>query len=465
MLNKLGKKFSDGFIKYMPSAYVFALLLTLITVISAYIFTDRSPIEIISGWYSGFWSLLGFGMQIILIIITAYCIAQSPPIKKGIDYITKFISTPKQVYLVIIALGAILSLVSFGMVVITAILARELALRIKGVNYPFLVACVYFSFNGWVTGLSSSIALLLNTKNNFLIEAGILDNTISTDYTLGSPLNLVMIGLFIVFCPLLFLILIPKESKGKELTDLLKSDNSKNEPSIKDEAIEHKLEYRALSDSLNNASLLQLAVATLGVIYIIYHFHNNGFDLNFNIMIFIFLILGMILHRTPMRFSIAMKRASSNISGILFQYPFYAGIMGIMLTTGLGEKISDVLASIATIDNYAFIAYITGGAVNFAIPSAGGEFAVIGPSIIAVVKNLGVGLSAPEVTSMISRASMAVAYGESLSNLLQPFYLLIIFPVMGAGNKIQARDVIGYLVIPFIVLFVIQALMVTYVPL
>ena len=166
-----------------------------------------------------------------------------------------------------------------------------------------------------------------------------------------------------------------------------------------------------------------------------------------------------------MRFSIAMKRASSNISGILFQYPFYAGIMGIMLTTGLGEKISDVLASIATIDNYAFIAYITGGAVNFAIPSAGGEFAVIGPSIIAVVKNLGVGLSVQEVTSMISRASMAVAYGESLSNLLQPFYLLIVFPVMGAGNKIQARDVIGYLVIPFIVLFVIQALMVTYVPL
>jgi short-chain fatty acids transporter len=170
----------------------------------------------------------------------------------------------------------------------------------------------------------------------------------------------------------------------------------------------------------------------------------------------------MLLHMTPMRYSIAMKRASSNISGVLFQYPFYAGIMGIMLASGLGEKISHVLVSIATPESYAFIAYVTGGVINFAIPSAGGEFAVIGPSIINMVKGLG---SPAEVTAMTARASMAVAYGESLSNLLQPFFLLIVFPVMGKGIKIQARDVVGYLFIPFVVLFVIQALLVTYVPL
>lgn len=464
MLTKLGQKFTDSFTRYMPSAYVFALILTLLTGIFALLFTETKPIRVLEGWYEGFWNLLSFGMQIVLIIITAYCIAQSPLVKKGIDKLAKLIKTPTQVYLIIIALGSLLSLISFGMVVVTAILGRELALLIKGIHYPFLVACVYFSFNGWVCGLSSSIALLLNTENNFLIESGILNDTISTSYSLGSSLNLAMIVLFVVVAPILIWLLIPKSFEGKELKDLQTSLDDE-ESSVKTEALSYKLPFKAVSDALNNAGWLQISVALLGVFYIIYHFVTKGFDLNFNIMIFIFLIVGMLLHITPMRYSIAMKRASSNISGILFQYPFYAGIMGIMMASGLGEKISTVLVSIATPESYAFISYLTGGVINFAIPSAGGEFAVIGPSIINMVQELGTNLSPTETTAMIARASMSVAYGESLSNLLQPFFLLIVFPVMGKGIKIQARDVIGYLFISFVVLFVLQALMVSYIPL
>jgi short-chain fatty acids transporter len=203
----------------------------------------------------------------------------------------------------------------------------------------------------------------------------------------------------------------------------------------------------------------------MGLTYVIYHFNTNGFQLNFNIMIFTFLIIGLALHKTPMRYAIAMKRSSSNISGILYQYPFYAGIMGIMLYTGLGEKLAAIIASVSTIETYPFFAYITGGIINFAIPSAGGEFAVVGPSIINAVKDIGAALPANEVTAMISRASLSIAYGESLSNLLQPFYLLLVFPIMGKGIKIQARDVMGYLVIPFIVFFIIQSMLVTWMPL
>ncbi|MEM9679909.1 MAG: TIGR00366 family protein, partial [Bacteroidota bacterium] len=129
MITRLGQKFTDLFTKYMPSAYVFALLLTLIIGIIARIFTNSDSIKVLSGWYNGFWDLLSFGMQIVLIIITAYCIAQSSPVKKGIDIIAKYIKTPTQVYLSVIVIGSLLSLISFGMVVITAILGRELALR------------------------------------------------------------------------------------------------------------------------------------------------------------------------------------------------------------------------------------------------------------------------------------------------------------------------------------------------
>lgn len=464
ILTKLGSRFTDVFQKYMPSAFVFALLLTLIAAISAFIFTETSPMQIISAWYDGFFDLLSFGMQIVLIIITGFSIALSPSIKKAIDQLAFLIKTPKQVYFFVIAIGSLLSLVSFGWIVITCVLARELAMRVKGVNYPFLIACAYFSFGGWVSGLSSSIPLLLNTKDNFLIKAGILDTTIETAYTLGSTLNIAMIVLFVVVAPVLFLLFIPKETEGKELKDLLKSTNQSKETSIKDEAESFKLPIKAISDTLNNTFFVSILVVIMGFTYIIHHFYTNGFDLNFNIMIFIFLMIGLFLHKTPMRYSIAMTRASSNISGVLFQYPFYAGIMGIMLHTGIGEQLAEGLISVMTKDSYPFFAYVTGGVVNFAIPSAGGEFAVVGPSVIEAIKGIGVGLPQAELTEMISRASLSIAYGESLSNMLQPFFILLVLPVMGAGVKLQARDIMGYLVMPFVIFFLLQTLMVLYVP-
>lgn len=297
------------------------------------------------------------------------------------------------------------------------------------------------------------------------MKAGILSSKIPTSYTLGSVLNLSMIALFIVGAPLLFLLFIPKSHKGKTLQDLLKSNNQSQEPTIKAEAESFKLPIKAISDTLNNGFFLPLFIFLLGLIYVIQHLWTNGFDLNFNIMIFMFLMIGLLLHKTPMRYSVAMKRASSNISGVLFQYPFYAGIMGIMLYTGIGERLAEGLVSVMTIDTYPFFAYLTGGFVNFAIPSAGGEFAVVGPSMIEAVKALGTGLPEATVTEMISRASLSVAYGESLSNMLQPFFILLVLPVMGAGVKLQARDVMGYLVLPFLCFFVLQILMVLFIPL
>jgi short-chain fatty acids transporter len=404
-------------------------------------------------------------MQIVLIIITGFSIALSPIVKKGIDRLTKYIKTPKQVYFLVVFIGSLLCLVSFGWIVITCVLARELAKRVKGVNYPFLVACVYLSMNTWVLGLSSSIPLLLNTEKNYLIEAGVLSSVIPTSYTLGSILNFSMIALLVIGAPLLMLLLVPKNKNIKELNDLLETDELSKEITIKEEAEGLILPFKSWSDKLNNSVILQMLIAVLGLSYIIYHFSTKGLDLNFNIMIFIFLMIGLFLHRTPMRYVISMQRSSSNVSGILFQYPFYAGIMGIMLYTGLGERLAQMLASVATLESYPFYAYITGGFVNFAIPSAGGEFAVIGPSIIEAIKEIGSGLPETEVNAMISRASLSIAYGESLSNILQPFYLLLVLPIMASGIKLQARDVMGYLLIPFIIFLILQLCMVIWLPL
>ena len=465
MITKLGEKFTHLFLKYMPDAFVFAIVLTLVSVLAAYFLVDASIITIISSWYDGFFDLLSFAMQIILVLITGFSIALSPVIGRAIDKLTKYISTPGQVYFFVVFIGLLLSIVSFGWIIITSVLARELAARVKGVNYPFLFACVYVSFCCWVTGFSSTIPLLLNTENNYLIENGVLTEIIPTSYTLNSYLNYAIMGSFLIVMPLFMMFFGSRTKNIKELKDLVEDSEHTKPISIEEEALNMKLPFKAFSDKLNNGFFLQAVIVIMGLAYIVYYFYTRGFELNFNIMIFTFLILGMLLHKTPLRYGIAMQRSSKNISGILFQYPFYAGIMGIIIYTGLGEELAGLLASVATIDTYPFYAFITGGLVNFAIPSAGGEFAVVGPSLISAVREIGTGLPPEEVTAMISRASLAVAYGESLTNLLQPFFMLLIIPVMGVGTKLQARDIMGYLVLPFIILFSIQLCLVLWMPL
>lgn len=465
MLERWGQRFTDVFRRNMPDAFVFALLLTLITGIIALSWMKASPLEVIIAWYDGFYILLEFGMQMVLLIVTGYSIALSPFIQKRIDRLATFFKTPGQVYFFIVLIGFLLSMVSWGWVVITAILARQMALRIQGIHYPYLIACVYFSLISWVTGLSSSIPLLLNTEDNYLIEAAILTDTITTQYTLGSTMNLGMIAVLLATGPLLLWLLAPKQAKPEQQIGRMVQEDDRDSLSIREEAKSTRLSEKAVSDSLNNSRIIQVIIAGMGLVYLVYYFSTKGFELNLNIMIFVFIILGLLLHKTPMRFTIAMRRASSNVSAIIFQFPFYAGIMGIMTFTGLGQRLGEAMAEAATVDTYPYFAYMLGGIVNFAIPSAGGEFAVIGPSVIEAVQQLGAGLEPEAVKEMISRASMAVAYGEALTNCLQPFFLLLILPVMAKGIQIQARDVMGYLVLPFMAFFLLQIFLVGWLPL
>ena len=464
MLTKIGERFTDLFKKNMPDSFVFAIILTFLVAIISKLSLDASFIQIIDSWYKGFWMLLEFGMQMVLLIVTGYTIAISPFMKNQIDKLTKIINTPNQVYVLVSIFGISVSIISWGWIVIAAVLGRELALRVKGVHYPYLIACTYFANGAWVTGLSSSIPLLLNTENNYLIKSEILETIIPTTITLTSPLNLSLMLVYIIFGPILLFILRPKKNYGSEIKDLLENKKIQEDISIKKEADKLRLPFFAISDKLNNNFILVLIIFFMGLSYIIRHFYLNGFDLNLNIMIFIFLILGLFLHKTPIRYGIAMRKTSSNVSSILFQFPFYAGIMGIMIHTGLGEELALFISETATINTYAFFSFVIGGIVNFAIPSGGGEFAVIGPSILEAVKTIGQGLNDQEIIKMLSRASLSIAYGETLTNLLQPFYLMLILPVMGAGINIQARDVMGFLVIPFLLFFVIMSLLITFVP-
>jgi len=464
MLKKFGKVMTNVLQRWMPEPFVFALILTLVTSILALVYTDAGVSGTLDSWYKGFWLLLEFGMQIILILVAGYAVALSPLFTRAIDWLANVVHTPGAVYTMVIIVGALFGLISFGLVILAAILAREMARRVGGLDYPFLVACAYLAGHPWVGGLSSSIPLMLGTENNFMIQSGMLDATISVSYTLGSLLNALYLAAFFIGMPLIMWWMRPKDSEAISMQSL-SDPGHEDHVSVKQEADDISLTGKTVSDRLNSSFLLQWSIALMALFVIGRHFLVNDQGLDLNIMIFIFITIGLVLHGTPMRFVIAMRRACSNISGIVYQYPFYAGIMGIMLYTGLGSAASTWLASHASIHTLPVIAQMTGAVINFAIPSAGGEWAVVGPAFVEAAKSIGASLPPDQLQALIARIAMSVAYGEASSNLLQPFFILIILPVMGAGVRVQARDVMGYLVVPFIYLSIVIALLVSFLPL
>lgn len=464
MLQQLGAVLAHNLRRLIPDSFVFALVLTLLVALLATVFTDTSPKGVVDAWYKGFWILLEFGMQVVLSLTTGFAIALSPAVGRLIDRVALLARGPGSVYFIVGVVGGLFGLVSWGWAVLTAVLARELASRVRGVDYAYLTACAYGAGITWVCGLSSSIPLVLNTPGNFLIETGILDNTIPVDLTLGSTMNWLQVGMFFLTMPALFYFLRPRAENPATIDDLREAEAV--EPvSIEAEAARSALGGNALSDRLNNSRLLVWMICAGGFWFIADYFRVNGFDLNLNIMVFVFINIGLLLHGTPLRYVIAMKRACANVSGIIFQYPFYAGIMGIMMFSGLAGATAAFLAGSASLASFPFIAQLSGALVNMAIPSAGGEWAVLGPAMTETAKALAADLPPAAAQDYIARIAMAVAYGETSSNLLQPFFLLAILPVMGVGVRIQARDVMGYLVIPFLWVTTYTAVIVTWAPL
>jgi len=464
MLRALGGRLASRLQRWIPEPFVFALILTVIVAALALALTESSAGKVIDDWYRGFWILLEFGMQMALMLTTGFAIALSPPVARLIDRLAHLARTPGAVYVLVMIVGGLFGLVSWGWGVLTAVFARELARRVDGIDYAYLVACVYLSGQTWTGGLSSSIPLLLNTEGNFLIETGVLDGTIAIGQTLGSLLNGCYVALYFLCLPVLMWLMRPHEATSRTMAELAEASHADSGLSVAEEAATRNLTGRTVSDRLNNSVLLQFLIAAGAAWYVVRRFTDRGFDLDLNVMIFVFIAIGLVVHVTPMRYVVAMRRSCANISGIIYQYPFYAGIMGIMMFTGLGSLISNWLASNATIGTFPLIAQFSGAMMNLAIPSAGGEWAVIGPALTETARDLASGLPTAEIDAYVARIAMAVAYGETSTNLLQPFFLLIVLPVMGAGVRIEARDLMGYLVVPFVFIYGTTALLLGLVP-
>lgn len=422
-MEKLTNFFTELMRKYLPDPFVFAIGLTLLTFVLALLIEDISFIDLTTAWGTGFWDLLAFTTQMAVILAMGYVLATAPVTDKLLNKIASMVHTPKAAIIVATLVGGIGSYLNWGFgLVIGGIIAKKLALKVKGVHYPLIIAAAYSGFTFYGLGLSASIPILISTPGHFLEDAMGLITLSETIFSL--PMILTTIVLLITL-PLFNAMLHPKDPKKVvEIDPALYADQPKPKLAL--------LEEDTLANKLNNSKILAYTISALGFIYIVIYF-TQGNTLNLNILNFIILFLGIVLLGTPARYIEHLADGIKTISGIILQFPFYAGIMAIMAASGLVDTMSKVFVDLSNEHTLPFWGLISSFFINFFAPSAGGHWAVQGPFMIEAAKELG---------SSISETSMSVMLGNAWNDLVQPFWIL---PAL-ALSRLKLKDIMGFLV-------------------
>ncbi len=431
MLRWMGDYFSRWAEKYMPDPFLFAVLLTFLTMGMGVALTDNGVFDMVKHWNGGFWALLGFSMQMCLILVTGYALATTKLVRSGIDRLADLPKTAGGAVALVTFVTILAGYVNWGLgLIVGALLAREVGIRgyLKKIpmHYPLLGAAGYVGLAVWHGGFSGSAPLLVATQGHFLEkEIGVIPVT----QTLLSPMN-IAVGLFLlVALPFLFKMLQPAENDFLPIDRVIPNldrvlAEEKDEGSTRDAG-------RFFASKLENSVVISLLIGVAGMAYVVYHFATKGFDLNLDVVNFTFLFLGILLHKTPINYVKAVTEGAKGCAGIILQFPFYSGIMGMMKASGLIVVIANWFIAISTPVTYPLFTFLSASLVNIFVPSGGGQWAVQGPVVVKAAQAIGVS---------IPKAVMALAYGDQWTNLFQPFWALALLGLTG----LKARHIMGY---------------------
>ncbi len=411
--------------RWIPSALTFAIVLTLIVAILAMTLTQTSPIDVVKGWGDGLAGLLAFMTQMCLILLLGYMLANTRPVQKLLRRLARVPGNAAFAYVFVFVVAAVASLITWGLgLIVGTLLAREIAVEArKGglkVHFPLLVAAGYSGFVVWHMGYSGSGPLTAATPDSFLAPSLGGEVLPITGTTFSTWNMLAALGVIIVVGFLMYLI---RPKKNDPIYELPERVGSETIDEYDDQVV-------TPADRIDASRILTTIVGIGLVIYLIVHFVQGG-TLTLDIVNWSFLALILLLVRNPFELIHLTKKAASNVGEILVQFPLYAGILGIMSTSGLIALFSDAFVSIATPTTFGMLAMLSAGIVNFFVPSGGGQFAVQGPIMLDAANQLGVD---PSI------AVMAVAYGDQWTNMIQPFWALPVLAIAG----LKMRDILGY---------------------
>ncbi len=432
MVRNLANLFSSLMQRWMPDAFVFAIILSFVVFLSGITFEQQSMLQMTNYWGSGVWSLLAFSMQMVFILVSGHILANTSPVKRTLIKIASFGNTPLKAIFITSIVASSASWLNWGFgLVVGALIAKEISVRNKNVHFPLLVAAAYSGFIVWHAGLSGSIPLKIASPQNDALGALLGNQPIPVTETIFSTPVVLIVLLLLFSMPLLFLMMAPK-------TDLTTEPEEAKDVSSAEQQLKKTSKQTPLTPAqkLEKSPILTILLATLILVYVVNHFYSGG-TLGLNLINLILLSLGLIFQGSPKNYLEALDNAIGCVSGIVLQFPLYAGIMGMMTSSGLAVSISEWFVAISTPTTFPLFTFLSAGVVNFFVPSGGGQWAIQAPIVIPAAQQLGVPLN---------QAAMAVAFGDAWTNLIQPFWAL---PLLGiAGLKI--RDIMGYCTVALI---------------
>ena len=422
--------------RFLPEPFIFAVILTIIAFLVAMPVCRQTPLEVIEHWGGGVWSLLAFAMQMALVLVCGSALAAAPSVKKGISALAGLPKTPAGAIALVTGISAVACWLNWGFgLIVGVIFAKEIARKLRGVDYRLLIASAYSGFVVWHAGISGSIPLTMATPGSGLkeITRGALQNPVPISQTVLDPHNIIMVVLVIAALVLVNSLMHPKAGQVISVDPLL----------LQEEPEKSAVKPDTPAEKMENSRLLSWIIALLGLSYVVIKLFFRGGSLDLNTVILIFLFLGIILHKTPLAYVNAFTKSASGAAGILLQFPFYAGIMGILMGTGksgicLGTVISDGFINISTPTSYPLFTFLCAAILNMFVPSGGGHWAIQAPIMFTAGADLGVD---PGLTGM------AIAWGDAWTNLIQPFWAI---PALAIA-KLNAKDIMGFCLIDLFV--------------
>lgn len=445
--------------RFMPDPFALVLLLTLVALLLGVMSipdvdgeAPRSVVArastVVSLWTSGFGNaeILKFGFQIILIVVTGEAIAESPPARRLLQFVTAIPRTAPQALLVVTTFAVLSGWVHWGFGLISsALLARAVgqSFRARGIplHYPLLGTGAYTAMLLWHAGLTASAPLLMNTQKNFVSDVlGEKDAKVPLTETIFAPYNLLACAILLVLVPLIVVAMHPKDHVVQAPPHDADEATRAQAASTKEGS-----EITTPAEHLDKRRGLTFVLGLLGLAFLYRYLREHGFDLNHNVVNVTFLMLGMVLHDSPVAYATAVKKSASGVAGVILQFPFYGGILEIMTRCGLSDRISHAFVALATAHTLPLFTFAASILTKSFVPSGAGEWAVEGPPMLRAAKELGV---------PYGKITMAVAYGNMLGNMYQPFWSLPLLGVMG----LRAKDIMGYCLILFVVALPVLAL-------
>lgn len=428
--------------RYLPDAFIFALLLTFVTMVLAVLLTPTGPAAVTAQWGEGFWYVIEFSMQASLALLTGWAIADSPPVKKVLRRLATIPNSQRQAILATAIVGQLFGLFHWGVVLVAgAIFAREVGIAMdqQGIDlhYPLLVATAYAGLLPWHQGLSGASYLLSATPGHFLEDS---IGVIPVSQTMFTLPNLVMVGALVVLTLVLMPLMAPKDDLITIPEEKLRAADSDLITDGGESAVSHRREASSLKTAIVDSKLLCIGTGLLMWVYLGYLFSVAPFTeaLDINIFISGMLGLGFIFHMSFQSYFDVFREAIEGASQVIIQFQFYGGIMGIMDASGLAELIAATAAQYATEQTWYLLVFFSAGVVNFFVPSGGGQWTVTGELMTNATQNI----DGTDVETMM----VAFAMGDQWTNMIQPFWAI---PVLGIAG-LSIRDMMGYAAVLFV---------------